>query len=159
MVSEPRSSCDWVGVRLEVTAATRADIAAHLLRCDSRFIPRLSSRLDIADYAGKIHGKAVTFEAWNADDLVGLVAAYLNDPVGEDGYVTSVSVERAFQGSGLASTLMQTCIHYARERGFTRIGLEVGAANRRAVELYRRLGFETSGQSSGLLRMTLVLER
>ena len=58
--------------------ATEAQIAEHLARCDADFVPPLSGRVEINDYAKKISIKAKRFEAWSGDILVGLVAAYCN---------------------------------------------------------------------------------
>jgi ribosomal-protein-alanine N-acetyltransferase len=159
MVSGPPSSGERATVRYTVDAATDAAIGAHLRRCDADFVPRLSERLDVVRYAAKIREKASTFEAWSGDELVGLVAAYLNDPAGEEGFVTSVSVEARFQGSGIGDALMHNCIRRAQDRGFGRIGLEVHASSKRAVALYRRHGFEASGTKGEFLKMTLSLGR
>jgi hypothetical protein len=56
--------------------ASEAQIAGHLSRCDADFVPSLSGRVDINDYAKKIVNKAMRFEAWSGGELVGLVAAY-----------------------------------------------------------------------------------
>lgn len=159
MGSGPRSSGDPTGVLYAVDVATSTQIGTHLLRCDQHFVPRLSQRLDIAAYAAKLRKSAVTFEAWSGAALVGLVAAYLNDPQGEAGFVTSVSVEAGFQGEGIGDALMHNCIGRARERGFKRIGIEVGATNEKAIALYRRHGFEVNGANGDFLKMTRDLER
>jgi ribosomal protein S18 acetylase RimI-like enzyme len=159
MASEPPSSGKPAVVTYAVDAATDAAIGEHLRRCDALFNPRLSERLDVAQYAAKIRAKAVTFEAWSGDELVGLLAAYLNEPRAMEGFVTNVSVEAGFQGSGIGDTLMHNCIRLARDRGFREIGLEVHTSNERAVALYRRHAFEVSGTRGEFLRMTLSLGR
>lgn len=159
MASEPPSSGDAAAVRYAKDAASATAIEAHLQRCDTAFVPPLSERLDVAGYAAKIRANAVTLEAWSGGALVGLVAAYLNRPDAEEGFVTSVSVEARHRGSGIADALMHNCIRLARERGFRRIGLEVHAQADRAIALYRRHGFETSARQGELLRMTLSIAR
>jgi ribosomal protein S18 acetylase RimI-like enzyme len=158
MGSGPRSCADDAGVRYGADAATREQLEDHLRRCDARFIPPLGGRVDIAAYAAKIRQAAVTFEAWRGERLVGLVAAYLNDPAGGTGFVTSVSVEPEFAGRGIGEELMHNCLRRARERGFGRLVLEVGTANDRAIALYRRLGFEEAGARDEFLRMTIELK-
>ena len=66
-------------VGFKVNSATAREIAGHLGRCDDLFIPPLSSHTEIDGYAQKIRRHAVRFEAWAEGNLVGLVAAYLND--------------------------------------------------------------------------------
>ena len=157
MVSGPRSSAERAAVRYAVDEAAQDAIESHLRRCDALFVPPLSQRLDVAVYSAKIRASATTFEAWDAAELVGLVAAYLNRPEAFEGFVTSVSVEPAFQGSGVADSLMHNCIGRARERGFARIALEVHEANVNAIALYRRNGFVASGAEGDLAMMTLTL--
>ena len=59
--------------------ASEAEIAEHLSRCDADFVPPLSGRVEINEYAKKIANKATRFEAWSGGMLVSLVAAYCND--------------------------------------------------------------------------------
>jgi len=59
--------------------ASEVEIAEHLSRCEADFVPPLSGRLEINDYAKKIASKAMRFEAWSDGRLVGLVAGYCND--------------------------------------------------------------------------------
>lgn len=157
MDSGSRSCSDRDDLRYATGSASRDEITAHLLRCDSEFVPRLSERRDIGKYAEKIRELAVTFETWNGDLLVGLVAAYLNDPGRAEGFVTSVSVETEFRGENVADVLLEKCIAEARKRGFKRLSLEVGMENFRAVRLYRRHGFRMDGTVNELTRMALDL--
>ncbi|MGP1397889.1 MAG: GNAT family N-acetyltransferase [Inquilinaceae bacterium] len=133
------------------SSASAEEIAAHLRRCDEDFVPRLSGRLDIAAYADKVAGNAVTFEAWSHGRLVGLVAAYLNDRARRAGFVTNVSVEAPFMGRGIGATLFGACLARARTDGFARLTLEVDADNRRAIRFYEKFGFvvQNAGQNAG----------
>jgi hypothetical protein len=74
------------------------NVSKHLKRCDSTFIPTLSSRLDIDDYAKKIIENAQTFEAWTNDELIGLVATYCNSSDRVTAFITSVSVLPKWHG-------------------------------------------------------------
>ena len=126
------------------TCTNRGDpeqIAAHLRACDSSFTPRLSDRLDFSGYAQKIAEKAIRFEVWAEDQLVGLVAAYFNNTETRTAFVTNVSVLPGWQGRGIASQLVSQCIIHAERVGFWRIELEVGAQNTPAVRLYEKHGF------------------
>ena len=139
--------------------ASAAQINGHLLRCDEVFVPRLGARVDIDDYARKIAGKAQRFEAWTSDDLVGLVAAYCNAPDKDVAFVTTVSVLPAWQGRGIASRLLENCIAHARKLGFAHIELEVGCGNGAALALYEKHGFSAAGETGGMLRMALDLDK
>lgn len=135
--------------------ATQEDIYNHLLCCDSSFIPPLGSRVDIATYALKLVKKAETFEVWDNGKLVGLVAAYCNDPKRNKAFITSVSVLHAWQGKHLASELLISCLKYLYEHGFIFCELEVGEENRAAISLYEKFGFTTVCDNNNLLKMAI----
>lgn len=134
--------------------ATCGDILAHLRACDATFEPVLSGRVDLVEYAEKLSRKAVTFEAWEGDLLVGLVAGYFNDATTREGFITTVSTLPEFTGRGSASALMAMALRYAADHGFETLSLDVGEHNQPAQNLYRKWGFEPVGLSEGMLRMT-----
>lgn len=134
--------------------AARGAILAHLRACDATFEPVLSDRVDLAEYAEKLSRKAVTFEAWEGDLLVGLVAGYFNDLATREGFITTVSTHPDFTGRGSASALMAMALRYAADHGFEALSLDVGEHNQPAQNLYRKWGFERIGVSNGMIRMT-----
>jgi ribosomal-protein-alanine N-acetyltransferase len=129
------------------------EIGRHLGRCDARFVPVLSGRVEIAPYAEKIWANAVRFEAWADDELIGLVAAYCNDAQRRASHITSVSVLEEHSGKGIASRLLRNCIDYAKLEGVGQISLEVAAEHRTAVRLYEKCGFSAAGTSGAFLKM------
>ncbi len=121
----------------------------HLEGCDKNYIPSLSERVNIKEYSEKIADKAVTFEAWDKDKLVGLAAVYLN-MMSLSAFVTNVSVLKDYSGNGVASQLMLNCIQYASQKKIGRICLEVDQNNAKAMHLYKRLNFmhyDTKGET------------
>lgn len=135
-----------------------ATVESHLRDCDERFSPRLSARVDLADYACKLALLADRLEVWRGSRLVGLVAAYLNNRETRHGFVSSVSVCFDAQGTGVASALMRKCVQLAREKGCESLELEVGEGDQRTQAFYTKHGFQLSGQGrSGFLRMELNL--
>jgi ribosomal protein S18 acetylase RimI-like enzyme len=137
--------------------ATESEIANHLILCDASFVPALSSRVEISKYAHKICFTTTRFEAWAEGSLVGLVAAYCNDPSQRLAYITSVSVLQTFQGCRVALHLMERCIGYSREFGFECVELEVDSENQNAIRLYEKLGFALSKSSGRNVNMELKL--
>ena len=117
-----------VAVEYLTNKASVAEIADHLLRCDTDFVPPLSGHVEIIDYAKKIADLAMRFEAWAGGTLIGLVAAYCNHQESRIAYITSVSVLRAWMGKGIAARLMGRCIEHAKASGMQQIGLEVREA-------------------------------
>ena len=59
--------------------------------------------------------------------------------------VLGMSVRKDRWGQGIGSAMMERLIAHARQNGFEQIELEVVAANRRAVGLYAKYGFQVYG--------------
>ncbi|MBW7832197.1 MAG: GNAT family N-acetyltransferase [Simplicispira suum] len=146
-------------IAYSVNRSSAAEIAAHLLRADAAFEPALSSRVDIRAYAQKLHDRAVRFEAWLGEELVGLVASYCNQPDGGKAFVTSVSVWPECQGQGNAAWLMRQCIEHVRGLGFGQMELEVDQRSLPAVALYQKLGFNTLRSRGSTLTMGKTIGR
>lgn len=139
--------------------ASEAQIAEHLSHCDADFVPPLSSRVVISDYAKKIVANAIRFEAWSNGDLVGLAAMYCNDREKRVAYITSVSVLREWMGKGIATNLMRRCVEHAKEAEMERISLEVSSGNPAAIRLYEKCGFSAGKASAPFLTMDLYLRQ
>jgi ribosomal protein S18 acetylase RimI-like enzyme len=138
--------------------ASEAEIAEHLSRCDADFVPPLSGRVEISDYAQKIASKATRFEAWSGGTLVGLVAAYCNDQEKRVAYITSVSVLKEWMSKGIAARLMSQCIEHAKASGMRQISLEVASDNAPAIRLYEKSGFAAGKVNAPFVTMDLHLK-
>ena len=140
--------------------ATEQQIAEHLVLCDVRFVPPLSSRVDIKEYAHKIYAYGMRFEAWAEGSLVGLVAIYCNHPSENPAYITNVSTVGALPpGARIASQMLERVIGYLREHQFKQVDLEVDQDNNKAIRLYERHGFVVGAINGHTLLMRLELER
>lgn len=137
--------------------ASEAQIAEHLLCCDVDFVPTLSERVEIRDYAQKIARKATRFEAWSNGTLVGLVAAYCNDPETRIAHITSVSVMMVWTGKGIAASLIDQCVAHAKSAGMQQISLDVAAGNMPAIKLYEKSGFMAGQVNKPFIPMKLNL--
>lgn len=116
------------------------DISLHLTKCNDSFLPPLNTRVNIADYSKKIFDNAVTFEAWNDKELIGLIATYFNEE-NKFGFITSVSVTKDYMGEGIASKLLQLCLEYATNNNYKEIKLEVFKDNIPAINFYKKYNF------------------
>jgi len=139
-------------------SATREDIQVHLEECAGDFHPKLSQKVDIAEYSEKIRTLARTFEACSGDRLVGLVAVYMNDRVTRAGFITSVSVAGDFAGRGIASALLDLCLETARREGMRRIRLEVNGGSDGAIRIYCAIGFVELARDGATISMELNLD-
>lgn len=138
--------------------APHTTIAKLLWACDECFIPPLSSRVTIDKYAEKIVHKAVRFEAWSGETLVGLVAVYCNNQEGCSAYITNVSILPQWTKRRIATNLLNRCISCVREIGMKEICLEVNRKNIPAIELYKKCRFRVEQLSQPNVKMTLALD-
>ena len=53
-----------------------------------------------------------------------------------------IAVRKAWWGCGVASTLMQEILKFAKANGFEQLNLEVRSDNTRAIRLYEKFGFQ-----------------
>lgn len=137
--------------------ASEDDIFVHLQDCSPDFVPPLFEKVDVLAYSRKIRENAVTFEAWESTRLIGLVAIYLNNLDSRSGYITNVSVLKAYHGRGIALELMRRCINFSQEAAFKEVKLEVHSNSTSAVNLYIKLGFIEIGHENEMNHMLLKL--
>lgn len=133
------------------------EVLQHLKVCDNSFTPPLSTRVNLDTYALKIREKAHRYEAWQGDQLIGLLAAYCNAPHKRVAFITSVSVLPSCIGKGVASQLMAHCIYTLQQQSFKFLQLEVATTNLPAIKLYQKFGFSSECAQGAALLMTLTL--
>lgn len=63
----------------------------------------------------------------------------------DEGQITNVAVDPAFQNQGIGSLLIGELLRKGRERGLTAFTLEVRESNKYAIQLYKKYGFEEAG--------------
>lgn len=146
-------------IKYKIKTATEDEIFSHLKDCDRNFIPTLSERVNIEEYARKIFEKAVTFEAWKDRLLVGFIAAYFNHKFDDSGFITYVGVANDFMGLGIASRLMDLCIEHTRQNNFRELKLEVNIHSDKAICLYDRFGFTNYKTDGDVLLMRLEISK
>ncbi|HEV8299056.1 MAG TPA: ribosomal protein S18-alanine N-acetyltransferase [Acidimicrobiales bacterium] len=84
----------------------------------------------------------VYYVARTGDEQVGHAGMML---VNGEAHVTTVAVDPAWQGRGVASRLLLALHRTAVDQGVQAMTLEVRVGNDRAIELYRRFGYAPSG--------------
>ena len=144
--------------KYKIKTASEEEIFSHLLSCDEKFVSQLKERTELAKYSKKIFDKAVTFEAWCGNILVGLIAAYFNDTECNSGYISNVSVISDYLKKGIAAELMKLSLKYALENKYKEILLEVNESNHPAINLYRKFGFEIVNNLNSYATMKLTLQ-
>jgi ribosomal protein S18 acetylase RimI-like enzyme len=145
-------------VRHSRDCANQQEISKHLRICDLQFIPVLSSRVDIDEYSKKIEEFAVTFEAWFAEQLVGLVAVYLNVEISK-AFITSVSTIPGCRNMGIGQNLLSEAIEFCDSSNMSRIELEVNNHASAVILLYEKIGFQRSSLAeNGVMRMNFIFK-
>ena len=83
----------------------------------------------------------------------------------EDCDITKVSIRKEFQGMKLSNILMEDCFVRVKALGCNKINLEVRTTNERAINLYKKHGFEDViirknyyGKNEDALILSKVLE-
>jgi ribosomal protein S18 acetylase RimI-like enzyme len=60
----------------------------------------------------------------------------------EQGYISSIAVSKEGEGKGIARKLMEKAEEWTKSKGYKQLTLNVFARNERAVNLYKKIGFE-----------------
>jgi 2-polyprenyl-3-methyl-5-hydroxy-6-metoxy-1,4-benzoquinol methylase len=150
---------DSNSIEYKINTATADQITYHLEFCKSNFKPALNETKDIEKFSRKIHKNAITFEAWEGNALIGLVAGYFNNIKERLGYITNVSVYNEYAGKGVASELMKRCIDHAKKLEFVVIDTEIPVSNTNALSLCEKFNFIKDGQDGDFFKMKLQLAR
>ena len=141
----------------EIKTANQNDVLSHLKLCNDEFIPKLDKRVNLEDYSIKIHQNAITFEAWNKQHLIGLIAIYFNQEQ-FFGYITNVSIGKEYMGKSIATKLLEMCINYSKINTYQNIKLEVNKENIPAITFYKKYNFTELETKTDSLIMSLNLK-
>lgn len=120
---------------------TIAALYNHLELCSKHYVPELDTRVNLNEYAKKLFDYAETFECWDENHLVGLLAIYCNDKASNLAFISNLSVTPDHYKQNIASQLLENCIEYASMQGFISINLEVHVDNIAALNLYKKYKF------------------
>ena len=130
-----------LNLKYKIKTALYKNIVEHLTKCANCFSPSLNTYVEIDKYGKKIFDYAITFESWDSNKLVGLVAVYYNNNETKAGFITNISVLKEYQGTGIASKLIKNAIDFGRKNAFIKLMLEININNTKAVKLYKKHGF------------------
>lgn len=86
------------------------------------------------------------FVALDAGCAVGLAAGVRDRERPDEALLISMWTAPAVRGQGIGETLVQSVLAWTAAEGISRISLEVTDGNDAAERLYRRCGFERTGQ-------------
>ena len=142
----------------KINTSTLEDIKKHLHCCNDSFIPPLNSYADISKYSQKIFNFGIRFEAYNNDNLIGLIVLYVDNQE-KTSFITNVSVDPNFQGNKVAETLLLSCVGYLKENNYLEVTLHVNKNNIKAINFYKKHSFKEKGKLKNNLIMELKTQR
>lgn len=112
-----------------------------LNKVDSDFLPTLSSRVDLEQYALKLLKVANVFGIYQKNQLVGAIAVYMNDLDSKVGYCPFIAILPDFRGQGFSQLLIEAAIVELKSKKFNSFSLTV-RADSPASKLYKKVGFK-----------------
>ncbi|MGJ7458827.1 GNAT family N-acetyltransferase [Halomonas sp. MA07-2] len=115
--------------------------------------------VDLETYADKLLRNAELLVHYRGSEVLSLAAFYCNDAETLCGFLSLMWVSPEERGSGIACVLLDEIISVMEVRRFHYLKLEVLADNHRAINFYRRQGFEVIDNKNGALIMGMVLPR
>ncbi len=142
-------------IQIRKFKATIDDIKSYFIENDEIFFEPMQSRLDITKFSEKIYQNADQYWVINDEKKIGFMAIYFNHPTKKFGYITTISIIKEFQGTGLGKRLLEEAKFNATENGFKKIRLQVHSHNIIAQNLYTKFGFEMI-ENDGLNRLMSI---
>ena len=101
----------------------------------------LSNKVNLEYYTEKLLKNAVICAEFVNEQIVGLVAGYIND-VSQIAYISLVAVLPQARGRGIASKLIKEFFEKCREKEYIAVHVYTHKTNHSAICMYGKLGFE-----------------
>jgi ribosomal protein S18 acetylase RimI-like enzyme len=137
----------------------KTEIESLLKQIDNDFVPSLSTRLVINEYAEKIQKNATIFSTHQGGELQAFIAVYCNDRSSLTAFMTILAVAQKHRNSGLASNLIESSIRFLKKLGFKTYRLEVYKSNTSAIKLYEKFNFMKVAETNTSIYLELHLDQ
>jgi len=118
---------------------------------DSEFIPPISLRVDLHQYAVKLAKSAVWFLAYENTYIIGHCAVYMNQK--NFAYISSLAIKSEMQGNGIGSALWDSLEEEAIKRGIHYITLKASKENKNSIRFYEHHSCKIVSENEGWLTM------
>jgi 2-polyprenyl-3-methyl-5-hydroxy-6-metoxy-1,4-benzoquinol methylase len=145
-----------MSLNYSVNKSLEIEIINHLQECSSDFVPTLSSYVNIVEYSKKLAEKSTRIECYSDGKLIGLVAIYINQ---FDSFITNFSVLSKFTGKGVSQNLLNLSLEYIKTLNHKSLFLEVKKQNNRAINFYKKSGFNIIKKNEDNYKMELKIKR
>lgn len=101
--------------------------------------------------ARKYEDNAEFFALYYDGEPAAFSAFYCNDNTNNTAFISLIGVLQRFEGNGFGGIMLDKAIEISREHGMKTMTLEVKKSNERAVSMYRKKGFEITGQKDDIM--------
>lgn len=116
------------------------EFLSYLKEVDCLLIPRLSSRVDLAEYAERVANKAILFVAKDDGIWVGVEAVYFNE-YPEYSFTTHLSVKKEYQNnSNVGMELMLRQLRYLKEHRTKGLRFSIRKSNTQLLNYHLKTG-------------------
>lgn len=123
------------------------ELKQSLREIDHDFVPSLSERVNIDEYAERMLSRAKFLIERDQNAVIkGIVAVYVDEEKSPNGFITHVATHKDYRNQGVAKRLVTRTMDYCRKAGKT--GIDLCTYNPVALSLYQKMGFEVVSQSS-----------
>ena len=109
--------------------------------------------VNIPEYVDKILKFATIISISENGRIKAFIAFYENDKNREISYLTMIAVCKECWHLGYGKRLLEFSISEIRKKGYKLYRLEVKEGNLKAIKLYKRYGFITTGLENGVVNM------
>ena len=118
------------------------DDLRDLIYSQEQLAKSIQNKIDIEEYISKLISFATIIPFYTGSVLKAFVAYYSNDHLKQNAFLTLIVVEEKSRGEGLGKLLLETSINDLISKGFKNYRLEVEKSNEKALELYKKYGFQ-----------------
>jgi ribosomal protein S18 acetylase RimI-like enzyme len=133
------------------------EVYLFLTKCDKQFSPHLSTRVNLREYSEKLFINSTIIHVKNNDDLIGLIAFYMNNNSQGYSFISLICVLNEYEGKLIGSRLMEECTSLVKNKKIRAIKLEVDIQNQRAMTFYKKFGFIIEDQKPDSCLMIKVI--
>ncbi len=117
-------------------------IENFLKKVDFEFPVPLSQKTDLEAYAKKLKESATCCCKFDNGEIVSMVAGYTNNLTDNIAYISLVATLPEYRGKGFAEELVKEFILNCKEKKIIAVHLYTLDENEKAVNLYKKIGFE-----------------
>ena len=118
--------------------AAKEDLINFLKVMDNEFPKPLSKKVKIEDYIEKLINNGIIIVSKDKNNIVGLVAGYINDYKECLAYISIIAVKNEYRSKHIGKKLLNIFENIALKNGMKNILLTVHRDNKRAIEFYKK---------------------